>query len=65
MKHYNAETKHTAKVRLSSKFDVSVAYKYPGVIFKNIVTATVGAHGSNLLSDKRSFKFGAQAEFNV
>jgi len=52
-------------VRVSSNFDVSVAYKYPGVIFKNIVTATVGAHGSNLLSDKRSFKFGAQAEFNV
>ena len=65
VKHQNAEKNHTAKVKVSSKFDVSVAYKYPSYFFKNISTGTVGVHGSNLLNDKRSFKFGVQAEFNV
>lgn len=54
-----------AKVKVSSKFNVSVSYKLPALLFKNIATTTFGVHGANLLSDKRTFKFGLQSEFNV
>lgn len=65
VQHENKETDKTCKVRISSKFDVSVAYKQPCSIFKDIATVTIGAHGSNLQNDKRTFKAGAQIEFNV
>ena len=53
------------KARINSKFDVSLAYKMPCFIFKDIGTTTVGIHGSNLKNEKRSFKAGFQLEFNV
>ena len=65
VKHNNSEKNHVAKVKVSSKFNVSVSYKLPALLFKNIATTTFGVHGANLLSDKRTFKFGLQSEFNV
>lgn len=65
VEHNDLERKRTTKVRVSSNFDVSLSYKYPCFIFKNIATVTLGAHGSNIHTDKRNFKGGAQLEFNV
>lgn len=64
-KHHNAERNQTAKVKVSSQFDISASFKYPGLIFKDIATATVGIHGSNLLNERRAFRLGAQLDFNV
>ena len=65
VQHDDKEKKRTSKVRLSSKFDVSLSIKYPSLLFKDIATTTFGVHGSNLHNDKRSFKTGGQIEFNV
>jgi hypothetical protein len=65
VEHNDIEKKRQTKVRVSSNFDVSLSYKYPCFIFKNIATVTLGAHGSSIHNDKRSFKGGAQLEFNV
>lgn len=51
---------HITKVRVSSKFHVSVSYKCPTLLFQNIASTTFGLHGSNLLNERRVFKFGAQ-----
>jgi hypothetical protein len=59
------QNSRTFKARISSKFDVSLAYKYPSYLFKNIATTTVGLHGSDLQNDKRTFRGGVQIEFNV
>ena len=55
----------TTKARISSKFDISLSYKMPAVIFKDIATTTLGIHGSNLQNEKRNFKAGFQLELNV
>ena len=56
----NYQGDKVAKVRVSSKFNVSVSYRFPALFFKNIAATTLGLHGSNLLSQRRVFKFGAQ-----
>ena len=65
VQHYDSNRKLTTKVRVNSKADVSVVLKYPSMLFKDIATASVGVHGANLATEKRSFKFGGQIEFNV
>lgn len=63
--HYDSNRKLTTKVRVNSKFDVSLLFKFPSLLFKDIATSSLGVHGANLATDKRSFKFGGQIEFNV
>ena len=65
MQHYDAKHKLTSKLRVNSRLDVSLLLKYPSVLFKDIATASVGLHVNNLASDKRTFKYGGQLEFNV
>jgi len=65
VQHYEDSQKLTTKLRLSSKFDASLLFKIPCPIFKNIATVSTGLHGSSLATEKRSFKYGAQIEFNV
>jgi hypothetical protein len=55
----------TTKVRVSSKLEASLVVKMPCPIFKDIGTLSLGLHGSQLASEKRSFKYGGQLEFNV
>lgn len=55
----------TFKVRASSKFDLSLLYRRPALLFKDIATTSIGLHGSNLQNDQRKFKIGLQVEFNV
>jgi hypothetical protein len=50
----------TVKGKLSSRFDLSLAVKYPSFLLKDIATATLGLHGSNLHNDRRTFKVGLQ-----
>jgi len=65
LKHHNTERNHTAKLKLSSKFDVAASYKHPALFFNNIATGTIGINGTNLQNERRAFKFGYQIEFNV
>lgn len=65
LQHEDKENKRTSKVRLSSKFDLSLSLKFPSLLFKDIATTIIGVHGSNLHNDKRAFKAGGQLEFNV
>jgi len=67
--HYEATRKLTTKLSLSSNLkahvDASLLVKLPCPIFTNIGTLSLGLHGSNLLNEKRAFKYGGQLEFNV
>jgi len=59
------DTKLTTKTKVSTKGDVSLSFKFPGILFKDIATAYVGIHGSSLHTDRRGFKVGFQTEINV
>jgi hypothetical protein len=60
VKHHEATRNLTTKLRVSSNANVSLAFKYPSLVFTNIGSVTVGVHGSNLLNERRAFKFGVQ-----
>jgi len=59
------DTKLTTKTKVSTKGDVSLSFKLPGIILRDIATAYVGIHGSSLHNDRRGFKVGFQSEINV
>lgn len=65
VQHYEESQRVTTKVRLSSKLEASLLVKMPCPIFKDIGTLSLGLHGSQLASEKRTFKYGGQLEFNV
>ena len=65
VQHVNLVKNWITKARVSSKFDVSLSFKYPSILFQDIGTTTIGLHGSNLQSDNRNLKFGIQLECNV
>ena len=65
LQHSCSKTKATAKLRVTSKFDTSVVFKFPSYRFKVIATTSIGVSASNLATAKRSFQFGGQLEFNV
>lgn len=65
LQHEDKTHKLTSKLKLSTNFDLSAVFKFPSFIFNNIGTTSVGIHGSNLISDKRSFKYGVQLEINA
>eukprot|EP00178_Gracilaria_changii_P010152 TRINITY_DN2958_c0_g1_i1.p1 TRINITY_DN2958_c0_g1~~TRINITY_DN2958_c0_g1_i1.p1 ORF type:complete len:154 (-),score=16.68 TRINITY_DN2958_c0_g1_i1:30-491(-) len=65
LEHNDLLKTRTTKARISSNFDVSLSYKYPDFIFRNIAFVTVGVHASNIHNEKRSFKGGLQIDFNV
>jgi hypothetical protein len=52
-------------VRVSSKLNASVLFKFPNVFFKDMGKTSVGLHVNDLASDKRSFKYGLQVELDV
>jgi len=65
VEHFIPDQKVTLKGKVSSKFDLSLAVKFPSFFFKDIATSTLGVHGSNLHTAKRQFKAGLNVEFNV
>lgn len=65
VQHYNEEHKLTSKLRVNKNLDISAVFKFPSRVFKDIATASIGLHASNLINDKRAFKYGGQLEFNV
>lgn len=65
VEHYNEANKVTIKGKVSSKFDVSLAVKYPSITLKDIAYTSLGVHASNLHNKNRAFKFGVQVDCNV
>lgn len=65
VQHHNKEKDYTTKARISTKGEVSLSFKYPSFLLKDIATCILGLHGSSLHNDKRTFKFGLQVECNV
>jgi hypothetical protein len=65
IEHSNPNNKLTTKVRVSSKLNASVLFKFPNVFFKDMGKTSVGLHVNDLASDKRSFKYGLQVELDV
>jgi hypothetical protein len=55
----------TVKGSLGSDFSASLLVRFPCILFKDIAKTSFGVHGSDLAASKRSFKYGAQLEFNV
>jgi hypothetical protein len=55
----------TVKGSISSKWNASVVFKFPSILFNEIAKTSVGFHGSNLSENARSFKYGLQVEFDV
>jgi hypothetical protein len=50
---------------LKANVDASLLLKFPSPVFNNIATVSLGLHGSNLVNEKRAFKYGGLIEFNV
>lgn len=65
IQHYNPTHKITTKLKVNCSLDISALIKFPSLIFSDIATTSLGFHISSLASNKRSFKFGGQIEFNV
>jgi hypothetical protein len=57
--------KTTVKASVSTDFTAALNIRLPCLLFKGIGNTSVGIQGSNLNSDKRTFKYGAQIELNV
>lgn len=60
VQHYHSEQKVTSKLRLSSNLNASALVKFPSLLFKDLASTSIGVHGNDLGSEKRSFKLGAQ-----
>lgn len=65
VEHTIAAHNLTFKARVTSLFNASLLVKYPSKIFSDIATVSLGVHGNDLISEKRSYKYGAQIDFNV
>ena len=63
--HLFPQNNLTVKGSINSNFGASFLFRFPSILFKDIAKTSVGLHGSDLLSDKRAFKYGLQVEFNV
>lgn len=62
--HYESKNKLTSKLSLSGNLkanvNASLLFKLPSPLLKNIGTLSLGFNVSNVLNEKRTFKYGGQ-----
>ena len=55
----------TVKASFSTDYSAALLVRIPTVVLKGLGKTSIGVQGKDLISDKRSFKYGLQVELNV